>query len=240
MTFKHFLLTRFNLGLYDRKQKTRDKKRIDPEVWMNNRIELVRKYTAPSIANQKSKNFVWIIVVDPQTSSKHFDSIVSLVPSSACVVEGENFRKTSSSTIEELLLRTNSKPDRVITSRIDADDAIHRSYIGTIQDWFQRKQRTGVLTFPKGLVYDSLKEKLYHLRYVKNHFLTFVEKRGPKPVRTVLRARHTALTDMFQTFKCETKPPLWLEVVHEDNLAKYSRGDRIPMSKLIRSDYGIS
>jgi len=235
MKFKHFLLTQWNVGLYGRKQKLRDKQYIVPTEWMESRWKLFTKYCVPSVANQKNKNFVWIVVVDPDTPVYWFDRIGDVVPTDTIVVAGKNFRQAAIDTIETVL----SDEDRVVTSRCDNDDCIHQDFIGNIQDWFRIRNRTGVLTYPKGLVWNPKKDNLYHLRYVKNHFLTFIEKRGIKPVKTVLRARHTALTDRYKTFNVETDAHMWLEIIHDDNLANYSRGDKIASSKLNKQEFGL-
>jgi len=236
MKFKHFVLTRYNLGIYDRKQKLRDKKRIVPEEWMENRWKLFTKFCVPSVSNQKCKDFVWIIVFDPKTPVGVLDEAEKVVPPNTIVCTGDNFRKKSIEVVESLL----TDEDRVITSRIDNDDAIHQDFVGNIQEWFKIRKRTGVLTYSKGWVWDWLSNKLYHLRYIKNHFITFIEKRGAKPVKTVLRDRHTDLTSRFQTFRVETESHMWLESVHEDNLLNYARGDKVAMSKLKKQEYGLT
>jgi hypothetical protein len=206
---------------------------IDYVDWMVNRMVLFEKYCVPSVKAQSCKNFEWMIVCDPATPDAWLKKIREV--SEATVLTGDNWRRTSIEYIENNL----TDEDRVITSRCDNDDALHKDYIKTIQDWFERKQRTGVVTFPKGWVWNEGKNKLHHCRYVKNHFLTFIEKRGKKPVKTVLRTRHTALTDTFKTFKIETSFHAWLEVIHSDNMANYSRGQRSDSGKLVMGDYGL-
>ena len=235
MKYKHFLLTRYNIGLYGRKQKMRSRKRINPEEWMANRWKLFEKYCVPSVENQTNKDFLWVVVFDPKTEAGWIDKAVGIVPENTVVITGENFRKTSIDVIESLL----TDEDRVITSRMDNDDAIHKDFIKNVQEWFDIRKRTGVVSFPKGWVWNPEKNKLFHLRYTKNHFITFIEKRGPKPVKTVLRTRHTNITDNFQTFKVETDSYMWVEIIHAENMANYSRGNKVVVSKLKLKEYGL-
>lgn len=235
MNYKHYVLTRFNVNIYDRKQKMRSGQKIEPEKWMKNRIELFKKYCVPSVFNQSCGNFTWLIVLDTETPCGNFYDIQKVVGDGAVLLSGDNFRKTCIRYIEQDL----DGEDRIITSRIDNDDAIHKEFIANIQSWFGMRKRTGLVTYPKGLVYNPEKQKLRHLRYPKNHFLTFIEKRGPKPVKTVLAHRHTKITDMFKTFMVETESAMWLEIIHPDNMANRVRGQKLPMEKLVREDFGI-
>ncbi len=233
MTFKHYLLTRFNLGLYDKNQKTRSGSRITPDEWMERRIALFKKYCAPSVNNQSSKNFEWLIVLDKKTPGGQVDEIFN---SCDCtVLFGDNFRKTCIEYIEDKL----TTQSRVITSRMDNDDAIHKDYIKFIQDWFSIRNRTGIITFPKGWQYDIIKNFPRHTRYKKNPFLTLIEKRGPKPVKTVLANRHTRITKMFKLFEIKTEAYMWNQIIHKENLANYGWGDKADIAKFIPGDYGL-
>lgn len=233
MNYKHFLLTRFNLGLYDKKQKTRTGNSIDPGEWMERRMELFKKYCAPSINSQTNKNFEWLIVLDKKTPGNQVDEVAKV--SNGTILFGENFRQTSIDYIESSL----TTESRILTSRTDNDDALHKDYIKFIQDWFAIRRRTGVVTFPKGWQYNIAKNQLHHTRYKKNPFLTLIEKRGPKPVKTILANRHTRVTDMFKLFKIETDSHMWTQFIHEENLANYGWGDKTDMNKFIPGDYGL-
>ena len=235
MGFKHYLLSRYNVGIYGRKQKMRSGMKIEPQKWMKNRHELFRKYCAPSVIKQSCDNFKWLIVLDPDTPMRDYLEIWNAARNDAIILYGDNFRKTCVKYIESNL----KDESRVITSRCDNDDMLHKNFIANIQSWFGIRKRTGLVTYPKGLVWNPEKQKLRHLRYPKNHFLTFIEKRGPKPVKTVLRARHTQITDMFQTFKVETDSPMWCEIIHPENMANFCRGQKLPMEKLIEEDWGL-
>jgi len=233
MKFKHFLLTRFNIGIYDRRQRMRNGEMIDVASWMVNRCLLFEKYCMPSVHAQTCKNFTWVIVCDPATPEVWLNTIQNMAKTD--VIVGDNFRKASIKYIEKLL----KDEDRVITTRLDNDDMLHRDCIKMIQGWVVRKERTGVVTLPKGWVWDINKDKLWHVRERGNHFLTYVEKRGKKPVKTVLRHRHTALTDKFETFNVETPFHAWVEVVHGENISNRGRGAKSDISQLKREEYGL-
>jgi len=233
MNFKHYLLTRFNIGLYDKKQKVRNGNKIDPEQWMESRTALFEKYCSPSINNQTNKNFTWLIVFDPATPQETIIDII--INTGALALMGDNFRSTCINYIEKDL----DGESVIITSRMDNDDALHKNFISHVQDWYKIRKRTGVVTFPKGWIYHHQKGKLFHVRYNNNPFLTLIEKRGPKDVKTILAHRHTKVVNMFHLWKIETDAHMWTQVIHGENLANYCRGDRSNMSQFTPGDYGL-
>ena len=113
MDFRHYLLSRYNVGLYGRKQNMRSGEKIAPKKWMKNRIELFKRYCVPSIRNQSCRNFTWLIVLDPETELGDFYELRDIINGDAELLWGDNFRKTCAKYIEDNLEDEN----RVITSR---------------------------------------------------------------------------------------------------------------------------
>jgi len=231
MTFKHYLLTRFNVGLYGKKQKTLAKDVIDPDEWMENRINLFKTFCAPSVEKQTCKNFIWMIVVDKDTNPAHIEAIVDASPLNCKVVPGDNFREAAKTFI--------GKPDvdRVITTRMDNDDAIHRDFVANIHGWFRRKEKTGVLTYPTGWILNDKKQTLHHVRYIKNPFTSLVEKCDRK-VRTILFNRHTEVINYYKLHVLHHEH-MWCQVVHGDNLANHSWGHKVNVRKLRKEEYWL-
>lgn len=227
MQMKHYLLTRFNIGLYKNKQKTRHNTVIDPNKWMADRIELFGKYCVPSVENQSTLEFSWLIVVDPATPMRHLLAIKGTLNGLGEIIIGTNFRQAIKSTIPN--------NDIVITSRLDCDDAIHCDYIQNIQNWWYKKKKTGVLTYPVGWIYNPHKKKLYHARYIKNPFLSLVEK-ADKKIRTILFHRHTEAVNYYKLHKLE-KGHMWCQIIHKNNLANHCWGDQTNIAKLNKKDF---
>jgi len=227
MIFEHYLLTRVNIGLYDRKQKVRGGQKIEPQSWMEHRLDLFEKYCAPSVNNQRCQNFTWFIVLDPKTPMEHRMRIENAVQVKHKVLFGDNFRKAVK---KEIPIQ-----EIVITSRMDCDDAIHMDFIKDIQEWYEKKKKTGVVTFPKGWTYNIKKENLCHFRYPKNPFLTLIEK-ADKKVRTILFHRHTEAIKFYKLHKVETGHR-WCMVVHDQNLSNRMWGDSVPVSSLSQGEW---
>jgi len=231
MTYEHFLCTRFNISLYGKSQKVVGGNPIVPEEWMQSRMVLWERYCVPSVYNQSNQNFTWLVVFDPKTPKSYIERATAILHPKHEVLFGTNFR----SAIKERIGKP--KEDRLITSRLDCDDALHGDYIKRVQDFMETKGKTGILSLPVGWVWDIRKHKLYHCRYPRNPFLTLIEKPQNK-VHTVLAHRHTKISDMFRVHRLEGGHN-WLQIVHGENLANYCHGDQVAESKLVKSEFGI-
>lgn len=60
----HYLLTRFNLALW---QEDKNGQTIDRGEWIRKRLELFETYCLPSVAGQTCQEFRWILLVDADT-----------------------------------------------------------------------------------------------------------------------------------------------------------------------------
>jgi len=228
-TFEHYLLTRWNLGIYSRAQKTVGGGRIDPEQWMVSRFRLWEKYCVPSVFNQTCQNFTWLVVFDPATPRHYVERATAILHPKHEILFANNFRQGIKVRI--------GKPtvDRLITSRLDNDDALHVDYIKKIQERFLGRTKTGLYVFPTGWIWNPRKRKLYHCRYLRNPFLTLVEKPQTK-VHTVLAHRHTKIGEMFKVHRLEGGHR-WVQIIHGENLANYCHGDRVDEKLLVEGEY---
>lgn len=230
---KHYLITRFNTGLYRRKnQKTRKGSPIDPKKWMVDRFRLFEKFTVPSILNQTCTNFEWLVGFDNATPMPYL-----LRAKKYCtVILGDNTRHASISYIRDKC----DSGDHIITSRVDNDDALHKDYIKAVQHYYHTKERrSGIYVFPLGWIYKPQGEKLYHVRYNRNPFLSRVEKHLDK-LKTVYEYGHVELfkKKAVKYYRLEGHGHMWLQVIHENNLANKTWGDRKNISNLNKRDFG--
>src|ERR1043166_4088085 len=77
-TFAHYIVTRFNIGLWTVAQKTSRGEAIDPDRWMPHRIRLFRDICSRSIASQTERRFAWILLVDSETPRKFVKTIATI------------------------------------------------------------------------------------------------------------------------------------------------------------------
>jgi hypothetical protein len=74
---------------------------------------------------------------------------------------------------EGVLSHRKEETEYLITTKIDNDDALHKDFIKTIQENFN-KQKFEFISFPYGYVFHI--DKIYLLKYLENPFVTLVEK----------------------------------------------------------------
>ena len=108
--FKHYILTKFNVGIYNRKHA---------DEWMAHRVDLFEKYTYPSVMNQTVKDFTWLVLFDKRTPEDVYKKY-DLVPVLTTYIE--HIRKADT--------------EWIITSRIDSDDYYHPQFIEKVQGCF--------------------------------------------------------------------------------------------------------
>ncbi|GAB3993051.1 hypothetical protein GCM10029992_03700 [Glycomyces albus] len=120
--FIHVLSTRLGIGVYD-------------QAWFDYRLTLFENITVPSIRAQTESGFRWLIVVDeqmPHAARKRLAAVVDTVQQVE-VLEVEfkkDFRRAVVRRSREMA--ADAGVDRILSSRIDDDDAIHTGLFARI------------------------------------------------------------------------------------------------------------
>lgn len=227
--YQHFILTYYNVGIYEQT-------RYNPAEWMNERFKLFKKFCAPSIKAQTSKNFQWIIVFDPATPRDNINAItnitgVTVVP----LIAKTPMRDRKKTAIQ---LRKLVDAEYLITSLLDNDDAIHRDYIRKIQKLFDDKEEA--INFHNGYYWNLLTQKTRACSGEKtgNPFVTLIEKAEDiNNIKTAWWEVHHEMNKIapVRNIFCE---PMWLMIEHGQNWAKQSKLiTTIPIERII-SDFG--
>ena len=129
---QHFILTRFNLQLWNRDKKGCSVRTIE---WLEHRFGLFESYCLPSLTKQTCENFEWIVLFDSNTPERYKDKINTfkmecpqMIPVFVEPNEGRYFADIFK---REVVRRLSAK--RVITSYLDNDDALNVEYVGDLQ-----------------------------------------------------------------------------------------------------------
>jgi hypothetical protein len=236
-TFKHYITTRFNVGLYGPDAGIR----VSTDEWMKHRITLFKTFTLPSIMGQSCQNFTWLVLIDSRTPGIYREMLQS--------IQYPNMKLVQPGTVQNPWL-TEVEPGEcdLITTRIDNDDAFHKDVVKVIQDsWHtQRGKKTEpwVIVFPYGFILDLAARKMSVLEYWFNNCPTLVENcRNP---RTVWQWDHSNIPPHVDKHYISDKP-YWLQVIHSHNLkneipidsrAKIIHRD-IPARLQLMSSFGV-
>ncbi|OBX25334.1 putative rhamnosyltransferase [Gelidibacter algens] len=215
--FQHFLITRFNLKL-EEWQTTKKGEPVVSEAWLKNRFELFNTYCLPSVTQQTNQNFKWLVCFDSETPDV-FKTKVSEISHSY-----PNFKplylSASTNIIDvltaEIKLYLTSSDTHIITTRMDNDDALHKSFIETIQRAF-KSQDPFIVDAVRGFQFIPGKKsdvvRIMNVAY--NPFLSFVEYCDN--FQTILSRPHLEWHDTQHVIL--NTQPLWMQVIHDQNIS---------------------
>ncbi len=211
----HFLVTRFNVPAGW--ACTKSGGGVLSESWLNDRFDVFDKVCFPSIQNQTNKNFIWLVYFDTLTPLVFKEKInalkkklVNFVP--VYIGGMDDFLPSVKS---EIQLRLNSAAERLITTRVDNDDALHKDFIELVQDvngplppYLIQILDGYQMQLDGGLLISRIRKYFY------NPFISLVEL--PENFITVWDRQHESWRG-FSSVQIENKP-FWLQVSHSNNL----------------------
>ena len=217
--FDHFVLTRFNVrvGL-----GTPGLQR----GWLSRRIELFERYCLPAVGSQDCQAFRWLVFVDAETPLEQKRTIESLLgPDAPVYVEGELTVRT----IQEAVAQRRT-PGRqyVITTRLDNDDAVSRTFIGRIQGRFAR-QPLAFVNLAAG--FELADRRVYWRSDPSNPFISLIEECATGLPRTAMICEHEKAGELAPIIQVR-REPAWLQVVHDQNIVNRRRGIRVSADRL--------
>lgn len=220
---KHFILTRFNLRLW---RKDKHGLNTQTEEWLNERCKLFERYTLPSVVGQSCQDFKWIILFDEESPEwlknkieNWRDCCQQILPVWVKPVESKQFLNI----FRKAIARHIKHDERIITSYLDNDDALHRDYVAKLQMVANDVAPNTILSFTPGMQYYEKLGIGMCMDYRNNHFISLVEDvvigqmfrtvfgfgghyHILKEKRTTVRILHTR------------DEMMWIEVIHAGNV----------------------
>lgn len=224
----HFLITRFNLRKEDWNKDKSNAEVLD-ENWLEERIKLFLTFCLPSVVNQSSSNFKWLIFFEKETKSKlelvlkQLNAYQFIVP---VFVEGyDEFHIQLPVLLQELMSK---RARRLITTRLDNDDAIHKDFVKETQDLLVSEGSDTILHFPYGFCFQHGKKSKLALQYYPlNQFLSLKESiDGVHLPKTICSTEHDKWGKAY-TILSGGNRPMWLQVVHDRNMLNSFKGSLV-------------
>lgn len=235
--FKHFLITRFNLRNPEW-DVTKNNEKLLTDEWMNERMWFFENFCFPSVVNQSCQDFEWLLYFDSTTSDLIKNRVASLISKHPFIkVFFINGMPAFASEVKNYIIANTSQYHYLITSRIDNDDAIHREFIGEIQNQF-KEQDFLVLDVIKGY---SLQIKptvmLGKKEHIFNPFLSLIEvNNDPKTIWHFDHNHWKKETRVRQI----THKRLWIAVIHEKNKINNFNGYDLVKWEDLSKDFVLS
>ncbi len=221
-SLRHFLLTRFNCGVYDGGQRDRFGEPIDGERWTAHRFRLFETCCLPSVRDQLCQRFTWLVVFDDRTprplrrriraQARRFPRLEPLFVDCRGRWSSRVLRDACRQHIARSLAE---RPCRtLLTTRLDSDDGLGRRAVGYLQGHATETSGRRVLGFSNG--FRLCGGHLFRASSRSSPFLTLAEPvRGVSPrFVTVYERQH----DGWGKIGDLQTDPMWLQVVHRYNL----------------------
>ncbi len=172
-------------------------KRFD-EGWLERRLQLFAAYTYPSVCAQTNQGFDFVGIVHKDSPMWFIEALDQFPNMSVSLVEVDI----------EAAVRG------VPSINVDSDDAISRDFVAEA-----KKTGEGHTMFYRGMKHRTTTGAWFAISYEDNHFNI---------------VRHSELTVLDFNHRWNTIPPtvirhdhpMWLEVVHDDNLVNRLRRPR--------------
>ena len=241
--FYHFLLTRFNLLLWN---KDKEGNKVRSREWLEHRFRLFEKYCLPSIANQTCQDFEWIILFDSTTPEKFkikIDEYQKECPQLIPVyVEPKKGRLFAEIFREEVAKRVTT--ERVITSYLDNDDALNVRFVEDLQQRVQSLPDDTFIFYTNGYQFFTDHKYLMKIHYPRNHFVSVVESSNPATLKTIYGYGSHYYIDKKKEARIEYVKDLamWCEVIHKKNMGNdaYFLGARmVKDAEVLKRDFAL-
>lgn len=230
MNFHHFIITRFNVNIYD----IDFPKRLE-DTWLSLRFELFQKYCFPTVSAQTNTDFTWLVLFDEQTPPRYkalinvFAKFKSFTPVYCGAFD------TIMPTVSQRMKEIAPDAEWFVSTRLDNDDALSTGFVqclhGVVNSLTEENLRpsdTLYINFPNGLQWHD--GDFYDFQDVTNAFVSLVER--PDDPHTVFWVDHPCIHDVAPVIQAKTDP-LWLQVVHDMNVYNYVRGEKMDATALV-------
>lgn len=235
--FHHLLITRFNLK-NPGWEVTKNNETLLNEEWMTERIFLFENYCLPSIVNQTNQNFTWLLFFDVTTEEKYKLQINDLVKNHAnIVVLYINGMPLFTESIRNYISAKASDTPYLITSMIDNDDCVNKSYIAEVQARFNNQDFMAV-DFIEGYTLQIEPQiMLGKKEHIFNPFISLIEKNDhPK---TVWHYEHNLWKKEPRIIQVSGKR-IWMSIIHGKNKVNEFDGYGNIDWKKISTDFIVS
>lgn len=209
---QHVFLTRFNLPSRGNERYVRAR-----EGWLQNRVALFDRYCLPSMAEQTSRGFSWIIYFDPQSPAWLMNWIAQRAA-------GGLFRPVFRAEVplagrlEDIAAMRQGNPRLLLTTNLDNDDGLATDFVERLQAVASLPERTAIY-LANGII--RTPEAAYLRRDRRNAFCSVVE-----PIEGAVTCWADAHNRLGQSMaeRALGGPPAWLQVIHDTNVSNRARG----------------
>ena len=241
---QHFILTRFNLLLW---QRDKEGAPVRTQSWLEHRFTLFESFSLPSLMRQTNQGFIWIVLFDSTTPEKYRQRIAGykdICPQFEPVfVAPERGRFFANVFRDEMVKRLEAS--RIISTYLDNDDALNVRFVEDLRRRVVSLADGTFIRYSDGYQYYTKGQFVTRICYPKNHFVSVLERGNPTTLKGIYGYGGHFHIDENKTARIENIEglPMWCEVVHEKNMindANFFIGTRTVKDKdVLRRDFAL-
>lgn len=233
MKTAQFLLTRFNPAVSYASEDIG----IDP-AWLSHRFELFEKICLPSVASQSERNYHWILLVSDRTPPKFMARLMAdlaLVSSPSAILFVREYSEQFFNSA--ILSRLERAVDRVVSTRLDNDDAIARDYMARVREEAGHLPKNGdfVINFRQGC--QVANNGIFPRNARLNPFLSVVS--SPRKLRTAFATHHGKMDSVGTVIDKTGGNANWIQVIHPRNALNRLRESK-PCSEAYLDNFSLA
>jgi Putative rhamnosyl transferase len=217
----HLVLTRFNVRWIVGPHDT---------DWLAHRFDLFERYCLPSMRGQTEQGFRWLVFFDESTPEPYRSRVERYTDWPAftpCFIG-----PPSSEVYDAAIAAHLDGAERLLTTRLDNDDALARDAVERLQAAIRPGPRE-FLNFPDGYVWH--RGRLYAHSHPSNAFLSLSEPAAG--FRSAWADPHEEAARVAPVRQLPGEPA-WLQVIHEHNVSNRVRGRRYPADR-VRASFAL-
>jgi hypothetical protein len=227
----HIVVTRFNV-----RTSITAGRDVTSEAWLRQRFDLFERFCLPGMLSQSVPHqwLVWFDANTPRELRRRAESYPGLTPVWVDgILDDESFLAT-------LAAHVPTGASHLITTRLDNDDAVATTFLKSIQKSWHGEDDV-FINFPIG--YQWHDRRVYYSIQRANPFLSHVERlRRDEPhlgIRSVTGFNHET-AGSSGALRQVWGSPVWVQVLHGDNVANEMKGIHRPSSSRPRGFANLS
>lgn len=233
MKTAQFLLTRFNPAVSFASEDIG----IDA-AWLSHRFELFEKLCLPSVASQCERNYHWMLMVSDRTPRTFLERLMddlALVPSPSTVLLVKEYSPQFFHAA--ILRRLERTADRVVSTRLDNDDAIACDYLAAVREEAEHLPKHGnfVINFRQGC--QVAHHGIFPHDARLNPFLSVVS--STRTLRTAFETHHGQMNRVGTVIDKRGGNAHWIQFIHARNVLNRLR-ERKPCSEAYLHNFSLA
>jgi hypothetical protein len=222
MKFKHYIVTRFNIGLYQLIN-------VDPQKWFNERIKVFADITVPSIRKQTCQNFEWVLLFDQQTPTDHarkMKNVLESIPNVRSlflslpkdwVFKKYSERGSVTANYTPLVKYIQPQSKYSLQTRLDNDDALMPDAVEKIQMNVITAKNRYIVDIRLGYILDTLKKHAFNAVHpIGSPFLSLFQTNNKNTISVYNNMHRSMVKDVHVRTINER---LWVMHVHGNNVS---------------------